>query len=801
MAVSATNSQRVYAMIENKEHPGLYRSEDGGKTWDTASVRNDLTQRPWYFSEIFCDPKNQDVVYVMNVEYWKSIDGGLTFSKIDQYHGDNHDMWINPNNSDNFIIADDGSAAITFNGGRTWTAEDLPTGQFYHVNLDNDFPYNAYGAQQDWGPIRIPTRTYGQSVGVQDWYIPAGGEAGYIVPDPNDPSISYGGEYDGLLIRHDKKNEQYQIVSVYPEVNDGYGTIANKYRFQWTYPISFSPWDSHTLYCTSQYVHRTHNGGMSWETISPDLTRNDKSKMQQSGGPITPDNTGAEVYGDIYAFAESPAQQGLLWAGSDDGLVHVSRDDGKTWEDVTPKDLPAWSTVSIIEPSHYNAGTCFFAAHRYRLDDTHPYIYRTTDFGKTWTLITNGLRKTVPARCVREDPNRKNLLYAGTETGAYVSFDNGNRWRSLQLNLPVTPVHDMQVKKDLQELVIATHGRGFWVLDDLSPLYQVSDTIGHSDAWLYQPRTAIRMDGKQVDPTSEAGMKLMEGTNAPNGVIVNYYFKHKPKGEIKLVFLSANGDSIIAFSNKNDKYGMPLKLKKEFFENTKQRPNILPADSGMNRFVWDMNYSDARHFDDDWPINGSLAGPKALPGNYFVQLMKGDTLLMKRNFTIVENPKIHTSQEDLKAQFDLMMQVNKKLNEITTAIVQVRAVRNQVTGFIKSFADSNQIKSLKDVAKPLLDSLEKIEDTLVNVKVKAFEDPLRYPFQAIERICTLQDFLRTSDSRPTQQEYEVVAELSARADAHLKRLHAVFEKQVPAFNVAAANMKLPLVDPERAVKK
>ncbi|MEP6793190.1 MAG: glycosyl hydrolase, partial [Saprospiraceae bacterium] len=356
ITVSATNPQRVYAMIENKEHPGLYRSDNAGKTWEPASTKNDLSQRPWYFSEIFCDPNNENVVYVSNVEFWKSIDGGMTFSKIAQEHGDNHDMWINPNNSDNFIIADDGSAAVTFNGGRTWTDEDLPTCQFYHVNLDNEFPYHAYGGQQDWGPIRIATRTYGNTIGKNDWYYPAGGEAGYIVPDPVDPTVSYGGEYDGIMSRHDKKNEQYQSISVYPLINDGWGANFLKNRFAWTYPISFSPWKSNLMYCTSQFVHRTTNGGLSWETISPDLTRNDPSKQLQSGGPITPDNTGAEIYCTVYAFAESPAKQGELWAGSDDGLIHVSKDDGLTWSDVTPKDLPAWSTVSIIEPSHFDAG-------------------------------------------------------------------------------------------------------------------------------------------------------------------------------------------------------------------------------------------------------------------------------------------------------------------------------------------------------------------------------------------------------------------------------------------------------------
>jgi photosystem II stability/assembly factor-like uncharacterized protein len=395
IAIAASNSNHVYAMVENK-NGGLFSSMDAGKTWTRVSTQNDLTQRPWYFSGVWIDPKNENHVYVMNVQFWQSIDGGKTFTAINQEHGDNHDMWINPSNPDNFIIGDDGSAAVTFNGGKTWTDEDLPTGQFYHVNLDNDFPYNAYGAQQDWGSVRIATRTTNAFIGKNDWYVPAGGEAGYIVPDPTNPQVTYGGEYDGLLIRHDKSNEQYTIVSVYPEVNDGAGVVEKKYRFQWTYPIAFSPWSNSTIYCTSQYVHRSTNGGMSWETISPDLTTNDTTKQRQSGGPITPDNTGAEVYCDIYAFAESSAKQGVLWAGSDDGLVHVSKDNGAHWEKVTPPGLPKWATVSIIEPSHFDEGTCYLAAHAYRIDDTKPYIFRTTDYGKN--VATYHTR--TPAKCI-----------------------------------------------------------------------------------------------------------------------------------------------------------------------------------------------------------------------------------------------------------------------------------------------------------------------------------------------------------------------------------------------------------------
>ncbi|MEO6167462.1 MAG: hypothetical protein ABIO98_08090, partial [Chitinophagales bacterium] len=410
------------------------------------------------------------------------------------------------------------------------------------------------------------------------------------------------------------------------------------------------------------------------------------------------------------------------------------------------------------------------------------------------------LKENVYTRCVREDPNRKNLLYAGTETGVYVSFDNGDHWQSLQLNLPVTPVHDLQVKKDLQELVIATHGRGFWVLDDLTPLYQINDSMANAKQWLYQPRVAIRMEGKQLTEEKAAEIHLQEGTNAPNGMIVNYYFRQRPKGEIKLVFYTAAGDSIIAFSNKNDKHGNKLKGDDKFYKGPEKDTEVLTADSGMNRFVWDMNYPHTRLFDEEWWYNDALAGPKAMPGNYSVRLMKGDTLLMQKNFSIVLNPKVNATQTDLQAQFDLMMQLNKEMNTITTSIIKIRSVREQVNGFTNSFGDSTKIKSLKAVAKPLLDSLKAIEDTLIQVKAIAGEDVLRFPMQMIERMCALQDFIRSADSRPPMQQYEVVNVLTARTNTYLKRLDAILLKQVRAFNVEVARLNLPVVDPARGLK-
>jgi photosystem II stability/assembly factor-like uncharacterized protein len=795
IAVAASNSNHIYAMVENK-NGGLFSSMDAGRTWSRVSTQNDLTQRPWYFSGVWVDPKNENHVYIMNVQFWQSIDGGKTFAAINQEHGDNHDMWINPDNPDNFIIGDDGSAAVTFNGGKTWTNEDLPTGQFYHVNLDNDFPYNAYGGQQDWGPIRIATRTTGYSIGKSDWYIPAGGEAGYIVPDPTNPQVTYGGEYDGIMTRHDKSNNQNQVVSVYPEINDGAGVIEKKHRFQWTYPIAFSPWNANTLYCTSQFVHRSTNGGMSWETISPDLTTNDTTKQRQSGGPITADNTGAEVYCDIYAFAESPAKQGVLWAGSDDGLVHVSKDNGKNWENVTPAALPKWATVSIIDPSHFDEGTCYFAAHAYRIDNTRPYIFRTTDYGKTWQLITNGLPQNVYARCVREDPNRKGLLYAGVETGVYVSFDNGNRWHTLQQNLPVTPVHDIQIKKDMKEVVLATHGRAFWVLDDVSPLYELNTEVNTSNAHLFTPRVSYRMDGFQYDASD-----LQDGINAPNGVIIYYRLNKPVSKELKLEFLTDKGDSIITYSDLKDRRGKVVEKNEDFYEQKKDKiEDVLKNEAGTYRFVWDLSYGDAKRFSDDWIYNGEFGGARALPGNYKVRLYNGDTLLAERSFSIELNPKVKSTSSDLQAQFDLMNQITKKQTEVSTAIKQLQSVRKQINDFVNGFEDTAKIKPLKDMSKPILDSLQGIEDVLYQSKIKAGEDGLRYPVKLMEKLGALKQQVAYGDARPTQQSFDLFNDLSQRLSVPLQKLKNIIDTQVPKFNQAAAQYKSEAVDVNKGLK-
>ncbi|MFM9984838.1 MAG: VPS10 domain-containing protein [Flavobacteriales bacterium] len=802
VSVSASNPERVYALIESKT-PGMYRSDNGGATWTLVSTSNDITQRPWYFSGVFCDPKNEDVVYVTNLELMKSTDGGKTYSKIEQEHGDNHDLWINPSNSENFVLGCDGSVTVTMNGGDTWTAHEIPTSQFYHVNIDDDFPYNAYGGQQDWGSVRIATRSYQSGIGDRDWYNVAGGEAGYIVPQPGNPDVTYGGEYDGIMTRFDHSNHQDKFVSVYPLINDGWGGETWKYRFAWTYPILFSPWNKDVLYCTSNYVHRSTDNGMSWETISPDLTRDDPSKQLQSGGVLTPDNTGAEIYCTIYAFAESTIKQGLLWAASDDGLVHISEDNGITWNKVTPAGLPEWSTINIIEPSSHDAGTCYIAAHRYRLDDTKPYLYKTTDYGKTWKQIVNGIKEGDYTRCIREDPNTKGLLYAGTERGIYVSFDDGEQWQSLQLNLPVTPVWDLRIHKELAQMVIATHGRSFWVMDDLTPLYEIKSNSTSSDFYLFKPQQAIRMGGDQRSPEAAMESKIKEGTNAPNGVICHYYLKQPATGEIRLAFYTEKGDSIIAFSSLTDPTGKPFVKEEEqkLHPTLKIKKNQLNTRSGMHQFVWDMRYPSAKLIEEDYWAPEQLHGPSALPGSYTIKLWINGKMIQTNTFKIVLDPQVRSSASDLQAQFDLSMNVNRKQDEIVKKILQIRGVRKQVNDFMGSFTDTTDIKTLKKWSKPLLDSLQAIEDTLFNSKIKTYLDPLRYPYQILERYGSLSDFLNADDGRPSKQMQDVYDEINGRYAIVSKRLDAVFEIQVADFNRAIDEKKWKVLDPVRIIKK
>src|SRR5712692_5099456 len=536
VSVSATNSNRVYALIEAEEG-GLYRSDDGGEKWSRVNDDHRFRQRAWYYTHVIADPTNPDTVYVLNTGTYRSTDGGQKFTLLMVPHGDHHALWIDPANSRRMINGNDGGATISVDGGESWTRQDnQATAQFYHVITDNRFPYYVYGAQQDNSTVATASMSDSGWIDRSDWYSVGGGESGYIAPDPRDPNIVYAGSYQGYITRFDKRTGQAQSIAPWPEVTDGSGAAGLKHRFTWTEPIVISPHDSNVLYHAAEVLFRSTNGGMSWTAVSRDLTRNDKSKQQVGGGPITKEDTGAEYYDVIYSVAASLLQKDLIWVGTDDGLVHLTRDAGQTWTDITPKQLPEWSMISLIEPSPHLPAAAYIAVDRHRLDDYRPYIYKTSDFGRTWTKITAGIPDNTYVHAVREDPAKRGLLYAGTETGVYFSLDDGARWQPLQLNLPATPIHDLVVKGD--DLVVATHGRSFWILDDLSPLRQWGDATPNAGAHLYAPRIAYR---------TRAGHNTLRGRpygeNPPAGAVLYYALKAAPKEneEITMEILDAQG--------------------------------------------------------------------------------------------------------------------------------------------------------------------------------------------------------------------------------------------------------------------
>src|SRR6266571_4813707 len=619
ITISPAKEGRIWIVVE-AEDGAVFRSDDGGESWQRLSEERNLRQRAWYYQHIYADPQDAETLWVLNVQAWKSIDGGRTFFDVSAPHGDHHDLWIDPHNPQRMIEGNDGGACVSFNNGESWSSIfNQPTAEFYHVTADSQVPYRVYGAQQDNTTISVPSRSVRAGITQSDLYEVGGGESGYIAVRSDDPNIVYAGNYQGYITCYNHRTGQQRNIAVWPELASGWGAKDQKYRFQWTFPIVLSPRDPGILYATGNLVFRSMDEGNSWDIISPDLTRNDVSKLEASGGPITKDNTGAEYYGTIFAFAESPLQRGLFWAGSDDGLVHISRDNGESWQNVTPPDLPEWALISIIEPSPHEAATAYVAANRYKLDDFQPYLYKTQDYGQTWSKITGGLAENDFTRVIREDPVRRGLLYAGTETGAHVSFDDGEQWHALKLKLPAVPIHDLVVKDD--DLVAATHGRSFWILDDISPLRQLSDEVREAAGHLFAPRPFTRFvssggfgravtPGKnyrytsafivafrqQEKPSGEKVDKYLDaGQNPPNGVIVHYYLKEKPEGEIKLSFLDADGKEIKVFSSEEKKAeqtrqeeaGAGDKKKKD----EKKEPRV-PKEAGANRFVWNTRYAD-----------------------------------------------------------------------------------------------------------------------------------------------------------------------------------------------------------------
>jgi photosystem II stability/assembly factor-like uncharacterized protein len=786
VTVSRANPERVWAIFEAADG-GVFRSDNAGQTWTKLNSENDLRQRAWYYSHIFADPKNADVVYVLNVGAFKSIDGGRTFQQFRPPHGDNHALWIAPNDPNRMILGNDGGATISDDGARTWSTEDnQPTAQFYRVALDNDFPYHVYGAQQDNSTVRIASRTFAGGITEKDWYDVGGGESGWIAPDPRNSEIVYAGSYGNLITRQDHRTGQLRNINAWPDNPMGYGAESLKYRFQWSFPIAFSPHDPKTLYIGSNVLMKTTNEGQRWETISPDLTRNDKAKQASSGGPITQDNTSIEYYDTIFTFAESPVKKDLIWTGSDDGLVQITQDGGKHWQNVTPKDFPEWSQVNSIDPSPFDAGTAYVAVTAYKLDDFRPYLFKTTDYGKTWTKIVNGIPATHFTRVVKEDPNHRGLLVAGTEFGLYISYDDGANWKPFQLNIPIVPIADVAFHKREQELVVATQGRAFYIFDDLPLLYQLNDSIRSEDAHLFKPKDTYRVGGGRGFGGRGGGAAV--GENPPSGVVVNYWLKEKPQGEVTLEFLDSNGRLVRKFSSRapEQREAAPAEGEDNPFR-VGGPPSRVAAQQGMNRFIWNMRYPDATGFPGMILWAGGLTGPLVVPGNYQVRLT-ADGKTQTQSFTIKKDPRLDTTPEDYAKQLTLALQIRDKLSATNQAVVRIREIRKQLDEYAK-----RDDKRVADAAKELSKKLTTVEEELYQTKNRASEDPLNFPIKLNNKLAYLMGVVESSDNAPTAQSYMVYEDVATRVTGELQTLDGLLSSDLAAFNRLVREQNVPAI--------
>ena len=757
VTVSPLNNQRVWAIIENKEKGGLYRSDDGGETWSQVNSERKLRQRAWYYTRVYADTEDVNTVYVLNVRYHKSTDGGKNFNTYNAPHGDHHDLWIAPEDPKRMIIGDDGGAQVTYDGGETWsTYHNQPTSQFYRVTTDNAFPYRIYAAQQDNSTVRIPHRTNGRSITEDDWESTAGGESAHIAIDPKDNDIVYGGSYGGYLTRVNHKTGTTRAINVWPDNPMGSGAEGMKYRFQWNFPIIFSKHNPNKLYTFSQNVHVTENEGQTWEIISPDLTTNDPEKQKSSGGPITQDNTAVEYYCTIFAANESPLKEGLLWVGSDDGLVHITKDGGKTWDNVTPKGMPKWMMINSIEPSAFDEGTCYVAGTKYKTGDFAPYLYKTTDYGKTWTKITNGINAEHFTRVLREDPKRKGLLYAGTETGMYVSFNDGKNWKPFQLNLPIVPITDLTIKDN--NLIVATQGRSLWMIDDLTVVHQLYNAdLGRN--LLFKPKDTYRMRGG-----GRTGSKT-EGTNHPNGVMTYFNLKDlKDDDKVSLTYFDTKGDTIKTYSNKDKK-------------------NKLTVKKGTNQFVWNMTYDGAERLPGMILWAASLQGPNAVPGAYKVSLnTNGDA--QTKSFNILADPRAESSVADMQKQFDFIQDVNSTVDKAHKSIKKIRSINKQLGAFQKQYKGDDNLKELLEKAKALQEQLSDIEKALYQTKNRSGQDPLNFPIKLTDKLGGLNSLTRRGDFPPTDQAIVVKDELTKKINQHLDAFNTILSDEVKAFNTA-----------------
>ena len=766
VSVSPVNSKKVFALIENKEG-GLFRSDDGGSSWEKVNEDRNLRQRAWYYTRVYADTQNENRVYVMNVSFWRSEDGGKSFDRYRTPHGDHHDLWIDPENNKRLIVADDGGAQVSSDDANNWsTYMNQPTAQYYRVATDNSFPYNILVAQQDNSTQRVPHRVNSGGISERDWERSAGGESAHLAAKPDNPDIVYGGSYGGYLTRLDHSTGEVRSVNVWPNNPMGHGAEDMKFRFQWNFPIFFSPHDPNKLYTTSNRFHVTYNEGEKWEVFSPDLTRNEKEKLGPSGGPITKDNTAVEYYATIFAACESPYEKDLLWAASDDGLIHLSRDGGKNWEDVTPDNSPKYLMWNSVEPDPFVKGGLYAAGTLYKTGDFQPYMYKTKDYGKTWEKITNGIPNNHFTRVLRADPNKEKLLYAGTESGMYISFDDGISWNSFQLNLPLVPITDLTIKNN--NLIAATQGRSLWLIDDLTPLHQLNKEVNNASMKLFKPIDSYRMG------SPGRGTPRNAGKNHHNGVEVFFNIDDKILDEntsVTLEFLDNEKKLIKKYDNQSDE-------------------NALDINGEKNSFVWNMRYDDAKGFDGLIMWAASLRGPIASPGQYYVKLTVNEKS-EEQSFNILKDPRSNSTDEDLKEQFDFLLSVRDKVSDIHQTIIDIRSSRSQLIDLKSKISDKypDMENSISDV----ISRITLIEEKLYQTKNRSGQDPLNFPIRLNNKLAHLTSVASVGNFKPTDQMYNVRDELIGLIDKELKMWEDIKENDLVKLNSTILENNIQLI--------
>lgn len=771
IAISPTNPKRIWVLQEakNESKGGLYRSDDGGKKFTRVNRDHNLRQRAWYYSHVVADPTDENTVYVMNVRLHKSIDGGKTFSHISTPHGDHHALWINPDNSKIMINGNDGGACITLNGGRTWSSiYNQTTAEFYRVTTDFAHPFRVYGAQQDNTTISVSSLRSEYIDPIQDWYEVGGGESGHIAVHPEDNQLIYAGTYIGQITRKDRNKGHEKDIVAYPQMHDGTAGRDIKFRFQWNAPIRISPHNPDIVYHCSQFVHKTEDGGKSWETISPDLTTNNDEFLDIPGGPIQHDHTGVELYCTIFAFEESPHRKGELWTGSDDGLVHLSIDSGENWKEITPGTLPQNATINMIELSHHVPGRAYLAAFKYREADFQPYIYRTTDYGANWELITsgkNGIPEDHFVRVVREDLTDPEILYAGTEFGMYISLDGGKKWHPFQLNLPITPITDLAVKDN--SLVVATQGRSFWILDDLSPVQD--NLIGATDPQLVVKSEALRS-------------QLYGGRGSvavPTGALIYCFLPEELDSSttLEIEIVDPEGKVRRTFANKGKGEGVTeVKWKK-----------------GLNKIHWDLKYEAPRVEKGAVFSLARMGGVKAPPGAHVVRMKVGDHQI-ERDLMIKVDPRWDQRPDDLQRQYELTMKTKLKLEQVHQIIGNVRHYRDELTRLKKRDDYDN------GVVGGLIKELTDLEQALIQSKSESGQDPINYPSKWDDQLAYLYSILNGQDDVPTEGSYERLHDLEEIIRPYETKYEQI-QKRIAALNDQIRNAQIPLIEIKRVTNK